>query len=46
MLFFMVCSFIVFVSNFIHDNMMLPYSSVALVIAVYVFSNVSFDLPQ
>ena len=44
--FCMVCSLFVRVSDIMGDYMVLPYSSVVPIMAVYVFSNVSFDLPQ
>ena len=44
--FYMTCSLFVYVSDIMGEDMELLYSSVVLVIAVYVFSNVSFYLPQ
>ena len=44
--FCMVCSLFVFVSDIIGDQIVLPYSSVVLVMAVYVLSSVSLDFPQ
>ena len=41
-----VCSFFVFVSDIIDDQIVLPYSNVVLVMAVYVLSSVSLDFPQ
>ena len=41
-----VCSLFVFVSDIIGDQIVLPYSSVVLVTAVYVLSSVSLDFPQ
>ena len=41
-----VSSLFVFVSDIIGDQIVLPYSSVALVMAVYVPSRVSLDFPQ
>ena len=41
-----VCSLFVFVSDIIGDQIVLPYSSVVLVIAVYVLSSVSLDFIQ
>ena len=45
-IFCMVCSLFVFVSDIIGDHIVLPYSSVVLVMAVYVLSSVSLDFPQ
>ena len=39
-----ICS--LFVSDIIGDQIELPYSSVVLVMAVYVLSGVSLDFPQ
>ena len=44
--FCIVCSFVVFVGFMIGDHMVLAYSIVGRVIVLYVFSNVSFVLPQ
>ena len=41
-----VCSLFVFVSDIIGDQIVLSYSSVVLVMAVYVLSSVSLDFPQ
>ena len=41
-----VCSFFVLVSDIISDQMVFLYSSVVLLIAVYVLSSVSLDFPQ
>ena len=45
-LFCTVCSLLVFVSDIIGDKIVLPYSSVVRVMAVYVLSNVSFEFSQ
>ena len=41
-----VCSFVLLVSDMIGDQMVLAYSSMGLVIVLYVVSSVSFVLPQ
>lgn len=40
------CSLFVFVSEMIGDQIVPAYSMIGLVIVLYVFINVSFDLPQ
>lgn len=42
----MVCSFCVFVGVMMGDQTVLAYSSVGLVVALYVAVSVSFDFPQ
>ena len=39
------CILFVFVSDIIGDQIVLPYSSVVLVMALYVFNSVSLDFP-
>ena len=41
-----LCSLFVFVSDIIGDQIVFSYSSVVLVMAEYVLSSVSLDLPQ
>ena len=44
--FCMACSLFVFVSDIVCDQIDLLYSSVVLVMVVYVFSRVSLDIPK
>ena len=41
-----VCNLLVLVSDIIDDQIVLPYSSVILVMAVYMFSSISLDVLQ
>ena len=40
-----VCNLFVFLSDIIGDQIVLPYSSVVLMMAVHVLSSVSLDFP-
>ena len=40
------CNLFMFVPDIIFDQILLPYSSVVLVMAVYVLSSVSLDIPS